>query len=489
MRCAVVGSGVAGMTAALLLARRGHAVTLLEGAARPAPLLQGFRRAGLSFDTGFHCGGGLHEGGLFRNWLRALGLEEHLPTTLFPEQEEVFCFADGSRYTLPSGHAAALAAVERQFPGSGALLAPLLEEMDEALAHSPYTDPRNAATAPAFLPGGQRSVVERLAATRLPPYLAAMLAARCLLYGVPPQRAAWQEYALVAGPYFRSCHGLRGGGAALAGAFLSALERIGVVPRCGVRVTALEGDTFSGMRAAHLDDGGVVPCERCFFTGHPGQLESLLPPGVLRPAFYSHIRALPETPPGLLLFAETRSDVLDGRNMYLLSGPDPEQVFAAEHEALPSVYLAAGQPASGGDGRRAVLAVAPMSPECLPEGNPRPRPEAYLRWKGEAVARLTASIERRCPELRGAWRVLDAATGLSFRQWISGSTGSLYGVRHDADLLPLLPVTRVRGLFLAGQNILLPGVLGGIISAALAVGFAEGHENVLREFRKCADNA
>jgi all-trans-retinol 13,14-reductase len=54
--------------------------------------------------------------------------------------------------------------------------------------------------------------------------------------------------------------------------------------------------------------------------------------------------------------------------------------------------------------------------------------------------------------------------------------------------IPLLPVTRIAGLFLAGQNILLPGVLGGIVSAALAVGFALGHDNALKEFRACASN-
>jgi all-trans-retinol 13,14-reductase len=50
--------------------------------------------------------------------------------------------------------------------------------------------------------------------------------------------------------------------------------------------------------------------------------------------------------------------------------------------------------------------------------------------------------------------------------------------------IPLLPLTRIPGLLLAGQNILMPGVLGGIISAALAVGFALGHDSALEEFRR-----
>ena len=74
MRYVVVGSGISGLSAAIFLARQGHAVTVLEAASSPAPLLRGFRRQGLHFDTGFHCGGGLHEGGVLRRWLRALGV-------------------------------------------------------------------------------------------------------------------------------------------------------------------------------------------------------------------------------------------------------------------------------------------------------------------------------------------------------------------------------------------------------------------------------
>lgn len=489
MRCVVVGSGVAGMTAALLLARQGHQVALLEAGPQPAPLLRGFRREGLHFDTGFHCGGGLGPGGLFRNWLTALGLMRHLPSETFSEREETFSFPDGALHTLPAGRATALRAVERQFPGSGPGVDALLSDMETVLNHSPYTNPLSADAVPSFAEGKARSVLARLNEAALPPRLTAMLAARCLLYGVPPACASWEDFSLVAGPYFHSCHAVNGGGEALTKAFLATLIENEVIPRCGRRVAHVILSEEGAVRGVHVvggsPDGEVWPCERCFFTGHPAQLHALLPSDALRPAYYSHISAFSETPSGLLLFAETRSDALDGRNLYLLPGDDPEQFFGTEDSPTFSVYLSVGQAVGE---RRPLLAVTAGRPELLPPGDPRPRPEAYLRWKHAAVTRLKNIIERRCPHLRRSLRVLDAATGLSFRQWVWGSSGSLYGVRHDLKTMPLLPVTRVRGLFLAGQNILLPGVLGALVSAALAVGFAEGHENVLREFRQCADN-
>ncbi|WP_026842265.1 FAD-dependent oxidoreductase [Citrifermentans bremense] len=55
---AVIGAGVSGITSALILAKHGRSVALLEKAPRTAPLLRGFSRQGVQFDTGFHYTGG-----------------------------------------------------------------------------------------------------------------------------------------------------------------------------------------------------------------------------------------------------------------------------------------------------------------------------------------------------------------------------------------------------------------------------------------------
>ena len=486
MACVVVGSGITGMAAALLLARQGQAVTLVEAQRQTAPLLRGFRRNGLHFDTGFHSGGGLHEGGILRSWLRVLGVEASL-RNISTRHTDRFHFADGRSYTLPSGHVQVLDAMERQFSGSGPGMREFLLQTDAVLAHSPYTNPA-VQHEPSLSFAQQCSVTQRLEAAQFPAHLRAMLGARCLLYGASPSQAAWNEYALVAGPYFQSSGTWDGGGAALADALLESLRHAGVRLRCGSQITGLDAGPGTGIRVAYLEDGAQLPCKLCFFTGHPNQLQNLLPKGLLRPAYYRRIQTLPETQPALMLFAETYGDVLrDDESIYLLPATDASVCFPCEDEPEPSVYLFCSR-AEKNRQRKAVLAIALMRMELLPPGNPKPRPPSYTAWKKKAVARLTRHIEKRVPELRGAWRVLDAATALSLRDWVHGSTGSLYGIRHDITEMPLLPMTRVPGLFLAGQNILLPGVLGGIISAALAVGFALGHDNALKEFRRCASN-
>lgn len=487
MSCVVIGSGITGMVAALLLARQGYAVTLIEAQRQAAPLLRGFQRNGLSFNTGFHIGGGLHEGGVLKTWFRALGLNAALHN-ISTGHKDIFRFADGGNYFLPSGHAQIIEAIEGQFPGSGPNMRDFLMQADAALAHSPYTNPAIRHD-PSFFFNTQGSLAQFIEKAQFPPHLRAMLNTRCLLYGVAPHQAGWDEYALVAGPYFQSSGTWDGGGAALANALLEALRQAGVTVLCGSAVCTLEATKNEGIRAAHLASGTRLPCEFCFFTGHPNQLEGLLPKGLLRPAHYRRIQAMPETQPALLLFAEAPADLLqDDESIYLLPSANSPDLFPCESEPEPSVCLFCDR-AENAQGRKAVLAIALMREEDLPPGNPQPRPQAYRAWKQNAVRRLVLHIEKRLPELQGAWRVFDAASALTFREWIYRSTGSLYGIRHDIMGAPLMPITRIPGLFLAGQNILLPGILGGIISAALAVGFAIGHDKALEEFRKCASNA
>ena len=484
MRCVVAGSGITGLTAALLLARQGHTVTVVEAAARVAPLLRGFWREGLYFDTGFHCGGGLHVGGVLRRWLRALGVERHLQQVT-TRRAEVFHFADGQVYCLPAGHGDVTEAVERQFPGSGVPMAAFLRHMDAELGHSPYLNPAVRAE-PEFALNSAGSVAQYTASAGFPPHLQAMLGTRCLLYGVRPEESSLEEYSLVAGPYFQSSGSWQGGGLALVEALVGCLDDLGVTIRCNTSVTGIDADKAHGVRGVVLGDGSRLDCDRCFFTGHPSQLEKLIPPGLVRPAYLHRINELPETRPAMLLFAETRDCLDENESTYLLPEPSAQELFPGVESPQPSVYLFCDRPQA--DGRKAVMAVALMDGNDLPAGNPHPRPGNYAQWKRGATARLQAYIEQRLPELVGRWRILDAASPLTMRHWVYGATGSLYGVKHHLGAMPMLPVTRLPGLFLAGQNILLPGVLGGMISAALSVGFSFGHDNVLKEFRECAED-
>jgi all-trans-retinol 13,14-reductase len=115
-----------------------------------------------------------------------------------------------------------------------------------------------------------------------------------------------------------------------------------------------------------------------------------------------------------------------------------------------------------------------------PGGGVWPRPAGYVEFKRREAAAIAGEILARCPELKGDLEVLDSATDLTLSRYCFARSGGLYGRLHGPGEAPIWPVTRVKNLALAGQDVMLPGLLGVLVSSALAVDALVGPE-ALRE--------
>lgn len=127
-RTVVIGAGIAGLATAALLAREGHAVTVLERGSRVGGRAGSFDRDGFRFDTGPSW---YLMPGVFDHFFAMLGTStaEQLDLRLLDPGYRVFSepAAPASAaaptpqapVTIPAGRAAARAAFERLEPGSG----------------------------------------------------------------------------------------------------------------------------------------------------------------------------------------------------------------------------------------------------------------------------------------------------------------------------------------------------------------------------------
>lgn len=83
--------------------------------------------------------------------------------------------------------------------------------------------------------------------------------------------------------------------------------------------------------------------------------------------------------------------------------------------------------------------------------------------------------------------VVDVFTPLSLRDFTRSPRGSAYGMKKSVANLRqgrLSPMTRLKGLLLAGQSVVMPGVLGSVISGVAASCAVLGHGNLIREIVK-----
>jgi len=81
---------------------------------------------------------------------------------------------------------------------------------------------------------------------------------------------------------------------------------------------------------------------------------------------------------------------------------------------------------------------------------------------------------------------LDTFTPLSVRDWVNSPDGSIYGVMRSTDQIlkaAMLNRTPVKGLHLAGQNVLSPGIMGAIFGSFDTVSKIVGPERFQNEIR------
>ena len=88
-----------------------------------------------------------------------------------------------------------------------------------------------------------------------------------------------------------------------------------------------------------------------------------------------------------------------------------------------------------------------------------------------------------CSDLLGELDIIEVATPLTFRDYTNAPHGGLYGAKHRLSDMPLLPRTRIKGLYLSGQATLATGIMGAMLS-----GFQSAASITGEDYRKTMDS-
>jgi all-trans-retinol 13,14-reductase len=467
----VIGGGAAGLYSALLLSGYGCKVTLLEASPALAPLLRGFTRSGLQCDTGFHMAGTLCKGGALYNYLNFVGLLGEL--RFVPYRQDcctLLRFTGSGDVGIPQGTQPVIQALSELYAQYSKNISDLFQDIDSVYKNTALIDPAKIPDAE-FGFKNSKSLRAYFDGLDLPARLRALMTFHSIYYGVPPMRCLFAEFALVAYSMQHDVHGIEGGGLSLVRAFEKALGKTDCSLRLGCKARAVRTGARGQVAAVISEEGEEFACDFCIYTGHPSCLPDLLPVGALRPSMRKYLTQLQETHRLFMVFASTKSSFLCGRDAVICTSEDLNEAYASPE---PWLHLTCG--AMGGDGSYPVA----VSLNSGQKTGPPVRTEDYRVWKDNLTAATLAQVARYMPELSDLV-VLDSVSEYSMAKWVSGSRGSAYGVMHSADSMPVMPFSHVQGFLLAGQSILLPGLLGTFISAAVACGSLIGYKKLFRD--------
>jgi all-trans-retinol 13,14-reductase len=494
----VMGSGMSGLFAGALLAREGLSVTVLEKEPSPGGLLTSFQRRGSWFDTGVHYLGSLAPGQVLWKYFNALDLFSLCQfDELDPNGFEEYRFP-GLNFRLPRGWEAAARRLEEVFPKEKENLRACIRDWRRIAEHFPLYNldteivpgrESEFLSDPQALMPLSRYLQERFSDERL----RAVLSANNALYGIEPDDCPVYIHALIMDSFIQSAWRVRGSSRALCRALLQRLCEAGGEMKVRSRVTRLvtEGNR---VRAAVLDSGEEITGDWFISTLHPKHMLGMLGEHAVRPIYRQRILSLDETISvfGLSLALSGNGVPSPRRNYFLHRSWDTGEAYGMRTEAEffdPSTLFISPVESSPGYARTLSI-MAPMDWSLWSrwEGTSRAhRPDDYQQAKAKVAQALIRRVEEVWPGVGAQVEFWDGATPLTFQDYTGTWQGSAYGLKKSCSRLreaTLSVRTRLENLVLAGQSVVLPGIMGVTISAMAAAGCIVGFPQLIGRLNK-----
>ena len=453
----VIGGGVSGLTSALLLARRGYTTAVLEASGALMPLVRGFEREGVRFETGFHYTFGLGEGDIGPYLFQELGLDIQSYPLPRDGYDEIH-LPSGRVFKMAYGRDRLEENLVRAFPDEKAGIRTYLDRTEAAIHASDFLNlhkNKNAGFDAAADTGETlRDVLDEVFTSG---EIKSVFAAAAALHGTPPSKVSFQKHSCMVGGLFSGAYGIAGGGTSILRAYEAALTKAGVHVYLGAEAASIRVSDENGKK--HITaNGKTFTCDICVASVHPKRFLEIAPENVYREGYKARMREREETP-GIfavygVLNAKTR---FSAGNIFLVTGSGLDAMYVMSGGSRSySIILSEASP-------QAVIILSFVPPdEAMWDRN---APE-YTEKKNAYAAGVRADIQRLLPELAENIEYLSVSTPASSYRFVGYYGG--YGIMHDVSKTELLPVTKINGLYLTGQAVATPGFFGAI-SASIIV--------------------
>lgn len=483
--CIVAGSGASGLSMALLLAQNGKKVLLLEKGFYLGGSLTRFRKKGIPFDVGFHFTGGFTQGGILDEMLTALGIREQIePIYLHEAKSNRYVFEqDYKTYDLPGGVEAFSHALKNYFPEEHSAIDSYFELAEKCYRGTASLDLRRLNEAPEFIAEDYKTLSAVLDELTQNEHLKGILATYCMCYGVKPAEVSFANHARVAYGLYEAVARVKDGGDAFVKAFTDSIKNLGVEVR--LRTFIKECADIENRRVGRfiLNTGEEVSCEQCIFTIHPGSILETLPKEHLTKAFSDRVADFEPTHGFFSIYCALNSDrpeePLEPQITSLLPDSDLNHLLDEENRNETAVIVLTSNEEVKGRLCKILTALEPCffpDVEEWKETSLKKRPQAYLDYKQDRIDKILKRIVRFYPEYENRIEVIDAASQLSYRDFLHTPDGSAYGIKQKIGQISLFGRLPFRNLYASGQNAVLPGIVGAIMSSFILLRVLIGKE-------------
>lgn len=484
----IVGSGISGMTAGIMLAKQGQKVLVIEQHTIPGGLTQTFQRQGLIFPTGVHRLGALNPGQPLWHYFNFLGLMDRLELVpMNPDGFETYYFPDCT-VKIPQGHTAYNAKLKSMFPKAAPAIDRYFKEMATLTRHIELYDP-------GCDPGQDLSsqylgsLDDYFATIGITGRLKSILCANSVLFGLPSSQCPSLTHFLVTDAYLKSCFRVNESETRFSDALCDSFKALSGEIKTNAKMTQIlvKGRSVEGIE---LEGGKRLKAGQVIFSGHPALLPGYCPPKTFRPFYENRLTSAENTLGifGISLAWQTPHCPVADNDAYIYNGWDVNALYDQNQDELqetPEIIFLSALPGQGvekkqnrqrsGKKNEQTLAVTALIPlagktlEWLVQGYKEKDRTTYKKNKMILAEQIMTRMEQVFPGTLQHARVVNTYSPATFERYTLTPDGSAYGIKKTAQTLlatTFNPATRVKGLFLTGQSIGFCGIHGGISTSA-----------------------
>lgn len=453
----VIGSGIGGLTTAIILLKLGYRVTVVEKNPLPGGMMRSYVRRGIACPVGVHYVGSLATGQPLRRMFDYLGVTSRISLERMGADGIIdqYIFNDFT-FALPEGIDAFEENLRQAFPQDQQQITLIMNNLRDIAGQmnrieALFSPDRDFFLREAF----SASLGGLLMELNGSPGLRSVLGMTCSWIGVPLDECPVFYHHMALASYLLSSWRLSG--AQMADAFAGRTKELGGIILAGdpVEKVLVHAKTAAGVV---LESGRTIGASTVIGAIHPKILLPMLPAGAMRPAYIDRIQQLQDT-----------HGVFCAHFSINAAAPKalPYNVFKVETDATGAVLdvvfyqlRASGQP--GMNLFTIITSIAPEDWQAWEDTRTGRRGRDYLKAKKKKADELIREAAKIFGSFKDA-RYLDAYTHLTLRDWVNTPGGSAYGVRRSTRQLTrasMLNRTSVQGLYLSGQSVLAPGIFG-----------------------------
>ncbi|RZJ69684.1 MAG: NAD(P)/FAD-dependent oxidoreductase [Flavobacterium sp.] len=495
----IIGSGLGGLVSAIILAKEGYSVCVLEKNNQFGGNLQTFVRDKTIFDTGIHYIGGLGEGENLYKYFKYIGIMDDLKLKrMDTDAYDIISFGDDDReYPHAQGYENFVNQLKEYFPDEEENLKAYCDMLVSMCDSFPLYNLSNN-------PDGYNSELLTINAKKYIDELTqneklrAVLAGSNFLYAGIEDKSPLYVHALSVNSYMQSSWRCINGGSQITKQLIKQLKKYGGETYKYKEVTGFgfEGDDLV---SAKTKDGSEYFGDMFISNIEPKTTLKLVGENRFRKSFYSRVQNLENVGSAFSLYLVFKPETFKYMNHNYYHFKDSSRVWKTAEctdESWPEGYMASmNVTANQDEWAESMTLITFMDFNEVKQwehthnttAEKEDRGEAYEEFKQRKTEQFLAEVEKKFPGIRDCIRSVHTSTPLSYRDYIGGQNGNLYGYVKDSNnpmKTFISAKTKLKNLYLTGQSINMHGVLGVTIAAVVTCSEILGKEYLVDKINR-----